>query len=317
MATPDFDAVNRYITRIREFIADKFTHRKMYAPTVSRLLSLRHQLIELVSLIDEIIPDEMRSSQTSDIVLTPKTLESLRSLIHSEIEAIQSSDVAESISAVNCIVQDKLQQRSEDHKDRKVKHTNKDTSYSKDVVIAYRDMFDASATFEYDNDVERETFRFLRLWFSKKILGVREMRKIDGNVSYNVSWIPQWIRDFVIYICHDTENVSETFTRLHDFLNADNTDVSYTKFVPYEVAELGIHKNRNTVTNEADELWIDMFNHIFSKLKLPETDDCYCGASLVSYAYLSEIQIENREWVLNGSSNAAREWLKITEVKMK
>lgn len=316
MATPDLDAVNRYIVRIREFIADKHTHKRMYAPTVTRLLSLRHQLIELVSLIDDIVPDEVRSDQTADLIFTPKTLESLKSLIHAEVSSVQSFNESKLSAEADTMITVKPNQTMR-HRSKNIKNSNKDISYSKDVVVAYRDMFDASATFEYDNDIERETFRFLRLWFNRKILGVRELRKVDANVSYNVSWIPQWIRDFVIYICYDSGNVSETFSRLYGFLNSDVQDVSYTKFVPYEVAELGIHKNRNNVTNEADELWIDMFNHIFSKLNLPESDDCYCDASLVSHAYLSDVQIENREWVLNGSSTAAREWLKTTEVKMK
>lgn len=312
MAAANIDAVERYVKRIEEYTDEKLCQTKMYKPTVKRIFKLRNLLLKVCEKLDKVI--EQFGYQIDEVDSTCNLTED-----NSEIDCIQD-EVVSTCTSQNDIEIDltKLESIISDILDAKLAQSgiisseptpcisstdsdnttepNKDTSKSvnnKKIISAYKQMFDDSKQLDHDSEIIQRTITFLRDWFDTKILGFYKLRKVNPKLTYNITWLPKWIRDYIIYIGSNSDNIEEAFDKLEDFLSADSNDSRYTYIVPYEVAELGRNADRLTVTDVSSAIWGELFNYVFKNLAIPNDNSCYCSESLIDYAYLTDKQIEN------------------------
>lgn len=333
MAAANIDAVERYIQRIDEYVDDKMHQQKMYKPTVKRIFKLRNTLVKIVNKLDELL--KKFDYQIEDVDPTPlKDNSSNKDVIESNdsnsttLSSCKISDLSieQFTSMVTTIVDKRMESYTSvvpqsdsqtrhnspaavENKTKTTKNEAKSTN-NKKIVQAYKQMFEDSKHVNHSSEVIQRTIAFLRDWYDVKIMHFYNMKKVSPSLSYNITWIPNWIRDFVVYIGSNQNNIEQTFKQLEEFLSADETDSRYTYMVPYEVTEIGKASDHKNVTELASAIWCELYQYVFQNLAIPEDNACYCKESLIDYAYLTDAEIENVSLNTTSEFYLAVNWLK-------
>lgn len=334
MACPNIDAVERYISRIEDFVNDKYNQDKMYKPTLKRLQLIRNIMVTLCQKIDVLLHKFDESNNTNDKETYDDSVNLNSDVLSNDNDSSTNLTLCENVavdvnmlrSIVSSIVEDKLA-----NKKSKVKSTINDQSQiinnpsssstthrivDKDksnnnikILNMYKEMFETSIKSTTGIDLVDRTNQFLYDWFKTKILGFKNIRKVDKTKTYNIDWIPLWIRDLIIYIGNNSNKIEDVFSMLYDFLDAPSTDTRFTNIVPYEVAQLGINKDRSSVSEISSALWYQLFDHTFANLALPNDSKSYCSQSLIDNAYLTEDEINKSLLTVTPSFIDAVNWV--------
>ena len=309
MAAANIDAVERYVKRIDEYAEDKLNQTKLYKPTVKRIYKIRNMLLKVCDKLDKVLAkfgheieevDTILNSTTSEkstsvapTVMQPNDIDidydKLASVIGTIVDAKLSSCgvvCAEALKPVEGVPNDN------DSTSNTSKSSNKSIN-NKKIVAAYKQMFEESKQVNHESEIVQRTLSFLRDWFDTKIIGFYKLQKVNPKLTYNITWLPKWIRDYIVYIGSNADNIEDAFDKLEDFLYANENDSRYTYIVPYEVAELGRNPDRMNVTDVSSAIWGELFSYVFKNLAIPNDHTCYCAESLIDYAYLTDKQIEN------------------------
>ena len=265
MVAANIDAVERYVKRLDEYAEDKLNQTKLYKSTANRIYTVRNMLLRVCDKLDSVLA---KFEQQSD------------SIVH----GCESTDTAS-----NTVVCADVQLN--DTCDSETNNDNKSLN-AKRIIVAYKQMFDAAKHVDHDSEIIQRTIGFLSDWFDTKILGFYKLRKVNPELTYNITWLPNWIRDYIVYIGTNADNIDEAFDKLENFIHADEHDSRYTYMVPYEVADLGRRRDRLTVTDVSSAIWGELFSYVFKHLPLPKEHICYCAESLVDHAYLTDAQIK-------------------------
>lgn len=332
MAAANIDAVERYIKRIDEYVDDKMHQQKMYKPTVKRIFKLRNTLVKIVNKLDKLLKkfdyqiEEVDSTVCNDNSLNMDVVES-NAVRPVEPSSCKLSDLSieQFTSMITNIVDKRMesyaqsvpQPESQPNNDpssakdntKPVKNEAKSTN-NKKIVQAYKQMFEDSKHVNHSSEIIQRTITFLRDWYDVKIMHFYNMKKVSPSLSYNITWIPNWIRDFVVYIGNNQANIEQTFKQLEEFLCADKTDSRYTYMVPYEVTEIGKASDHKNVTELASAIWCELYQYVFQNLAIPEDNACYCKESLIDYAYLTDAEIEDVSLNTTSEFYEAVNWLK-------
>lgn len=302
MAAANIDAVERYVKRIEEYADDKLNQTKMYKPTVKRIFKIRNLLVRVCEKLDRLL--EKFGYQIDEVDSMPKVInhveneveaapsESTAVIDYNKLEALISSIIDQKLAQSTCnVAQPPNTGTSSETEPPQVSKDASKSVNNKKIIAAYKQVFDESKHLNHDSEIVQRTTAFLRDWFDTKILGFYKLRKVNPKLTYNITWLPKWIRDYIIYIGSDPDNIEDTFEKLEDFLSADENDSRFTYIVPYEVAELGRNKDRLVVSAESSAIWGELFNYVFANLAIPNDHSCYCSESLIDYAYLTDKQI--------------------------
>lgn len=307
MAAANIDAVERYVKRIDEYAEDKLNQTKLYKPTVKRIYKIRNMLLKVCEKLDKVLAKFGNEIEEVNTISNSTTSEKSTSVAHAVMQPndIDYDDLA---SVISTIVDAKLSScgvlRAEalkpveelpndgDSTSTTIKSSNKSIN-NKKIVAAYKQLFEESKQVNHESEIVQRTLSFLRDWFDTKILGFYKLQKVNPKLTYNITWLPKWIRDYIVYIGSNADNIEDAFDKLEDFLSASENDSRYTYIVPYEVAELGRNPDRMNVTDVSSAIWGELFSYVFKNLAIPNDHSCYCAESLIDYAYLTDKQIEN------------------------
>lgn len=306
MAAANIDAVERYVKRIDEYAEDKLNQTKLYKPTVKRIYKIRNMLLKVCEKLDKVLDKFGHEIEEVDTTSNSTTSEKSTSVAHAIMQP-NDIDYDELASVISTIVDAKLSScgvlRAEapEHveelpNDDSASNTSKSSNKSinnKKIVAAYKQMFEESKQVNHESEIVQRTLSFLRDWFDTKILGFYKLQKVNPKLTYNITWLPKWIRDYIVYIGSNADNIEDAFDKLEDFLRASENDSRYTYIVPYEVADLGRNPDRMNVTDVSSAIWGELFSYVFRNLAIPNDHTCYCAESLIDYAYLTDKQIEN------------------------
>lgn len=307
MAAANIDAVERYVKRIDEYAEDKLNQTKLYRPTVKRIYKIRNMLLKVCEKLDKVLAKFGYEIEEVDPIPHNNTHEDSHEVEHL-ITSSNDIDYDNLASVISTIVDAKLSScgivytdisksnedstTSETSKSATIKPPNKSIN-NKKIVAAYKQMFEDSKQVNHESELVQRTLSFLRDWFDTKILGFYKLQKVNPKLTYNITWLPKWIRDYVVYIGSKADNIEDAFDKLEDFLYANENDSRYTYIVPYEVAELGRNPDRLNVTDVSSAIWGELFSYVFKNLAIPNDHTCYCAESLIDYAYLTDKQLEN------------------------
>ena len=317
MATPNIDAVERYVDRVDEYIDSKLKQKHLYKPTLLRLCVVRNVLIKLCSKIDQLIAKftEFPESEDADLGDSVEVLKenpnNFDSEPVSEIEEDITQPMISMISPADLenMVHKVTHNLSESENPGDAHETHSTVSQKRQIVQAYKSVFeDALNDLPKDQHVLSETIKFLAHWYDVKIVKFQNIRKIDPSANYNIKWIPQYIRDYVVYLGQHIETFDKTISELTQFVDADSTDSRFTRIVPYEVFKLGSACDHNLVTVYASALWYALYSRVFINLTISCCSDCYCSESLVEYAYLNPDQISQVNIDVTPEFIAATRW---------
>lgn len=307
MAAANIDAVERYVKRIDEYAEDKLNQTKLYKPTVKRIYKIRNMLLKVCEKLDKVLAKFGHEIEEVNTISNSTTSEKSTS-VPPDVMQPNDIDYDKLASVISTIVDAKLSSCgvvcAEAHKSVEelpnVNDSTSDTSKSsnksmnnKKIVAAYKQMFEESKQVNHESEIVQRTLSFLRDWFDTKILGFYKLQKVNPKLTYNITWLPKWIRDYIVYIGSNADNIEDAFDKLEDFLRASENDSRYTYIVPYEVAELGRNPDRMNVTDVSSAIWGELFSYVFKNLAIPNDHTCYCAESLIDYAYLTDKQIEN------------------------
>lgn len=309
MAAANIDAVERYVKRIDEYAEDKLNQSKLYKPTVKRIYKIRNMLLKVCEKLDKVLAKFGHEIDPVDSIVNEDAPKDSVNLADSAAQAAEI-DYDKLASVISTIVDNKLSSFGITHSGASeatgtspnlngsnptpVSNNSSNKSINnKKIVAAYKQMFEDSKQVDHESEIVQRTLSFLRDWFDKKILGFYKLQKINPKLTYSITWLPKWIRDYIVYIGANSNNIEEAFSKLEDFLYASENDSRYTYIVPYEVAELGRNPDRLNVTDVSSAIWGELFSYVFKNLAIPNDHTCYCAESLIDYAYLTDKQIEN------------------------
>lgn len=309
MAAANIDAVERYVKRIDEYAEDKLNQTKLYKPTVKRIYKIRNMLLKVCEKLDKVLAKFGHEIEEVDTILNSTTSEKSTSVAptfmqpndididYDKLASVISTIVDAKLSSCGVVCTEALKPvegppNDNDSTSNTSKSSNKSIN-NKKIVAAYKQMFEESKQVNHESEIVQRTLSFLRDWFDTKILGFYKLQKVNPKLTYNITWLPKWIRDYIVYIGSNADNIEDAFDKLEDFLYASENDSRYTYIVPYEVAELGRNPDRMNVTDVSSAIWGELFSYVFKNLAIPNDHTCYCAESLIDYAYLTDKQIEN------------------------
>lgn len=307
MAAANIDAVERYVKRIDEYAEDKLNQTKLYKPTVKRIYKIRNMLLKVCEKLDKVLAKFGHEIEEVDTILNSTTSEKSTSVAptfmqpndidYDKLASVISTIVDAKLSSCGVVCAEALKPveglpNDNDSTSNTSKSSNKSIN-NKKIVAAYKQMFEESKQVNHESEIVQRTLSFLRDWFDTKILGFYKLQKVNPKLTYNITWLPKWIRDYIVYIGSNADNIEDAFDKLEDFLYASENDSRYTYIVPYEVAELGRNPDRMNVTDVSSAIWGELFSYVFKNLAIPNDHTCYCAESLIDYAYLTDKQIEN------------------------
>lgn len=298
MATPNIDAIERYATRTVEYTQSLTKRKRLYIPTIARLHKLRDKLASVLKKLDEILskfdpdaapqpPQTLTSAEKSDEITI--TEERIRELIAEQLKPATGVN-----SAVPAVQIDKAPAAAEEKQVDKCRSipTSVKRISSQKVVVAYHNLFKDHLPVHSGSDAIDGICEFLGRWYDTKIWHFSKLKQKDPKLNYNVKWLPQYIRDFVVYLGQYPDKIMEKLKELNEFLDAGPDDPTYTNIVPYDVFRIGRENDPNNCTPTAESIWYQVVYVLFRHLDIPDNNPCACPKSLIIHAYLTPEQIK-------------------------